>query len=410
MRPYDAVVVGAGPAGSVAALVLARGGATVALVDKAEFPRDKACGDLIGPRGVRTLDDLGVLPRGARVGDMDVVGPNGRRVRLRAFAGRTYPGFGLAVLRRELDRGLRDAALAAGAVGITGRAGEPLWAADGGLAGFRLDGTGAEVRGEVVIGADGALSRVAQAAGLVDDQRVLWGFAMRAYTARSPVLPEILFWEPERWRGYPGYGWVFPGPDGVANLGVGVGVVGDRRAAARAARDLPAFAGSQGVAGLEGRLGGWLKMGMVGTVPARGRTLLVGDAAGLVNPLQGEGIAQAVGSARAAADAVLRAGPTGAAAEYRAALARRYAGYAAATAPITARMLAHPGVVAAAGRLLTAPGVGRLVAGGWSVFWNDLLDGAVPGWPRRAARAADVAARRLTARLPEHRAVWASLA
>jgi len=57
---FDAVVVGAGPAGSVAALTLARGGAHVALVDKARFPRDKACGDLIGPRGVALLSELGV--------------------------------------------------------------------------------------------------------------------------------------------------------------------------------------------------------------------------------------------------------------------------------------------------------------------------------------------------------------
>ena len=85
---YDAVVVGAGPAGSVAATVLARGGARVALVDKAEFPRDKACGDLIGPRGVQVLDDLGVTVPGAlRVGDMVVVGPR-HRVRLPCRPGR----------------------------------------------------------------------------------------------------------------------------------------------------------------------------------------------------------------------------------------------------------------------------------------------------------------------------------
>ncbi|MDQ6613335.1 MAG: FAD-dependent monooxygenase, partial [Actinomycetota bacterium] len=70
---FDTVIVGSGPAGSIAALVLARGGARVALVDKAAFPRDKACGDLIGPRGVQVLDDLGIASPGTtRVGDMVV--------------------------------------------------------------------------------------------------------------------------------------------------------------------------------------------------------------------------------------------------------------------------------------------------------------------------------------------------
>ena len=82
-RRFDVLVIGAGPAGSVAALVLARGGARVALVDKARFPRDKACGDLVGPRGVQLLSDLAIeSPPAATVGDMVVVGPTGRRVRL----------------------------------------------------------------------------------------------------------------------------------------------------------------------------------------------------------------------------------------------------------------------------------------------------------------------------------------
>jgi len=110
---FDVVVVGAGPAGSIAALVLARSGARVALADKAAFPRDKACGDLVGPRGVQVLADLGLGVPDARQGsDLLAVGPSGWRSRLPACTGRTCPGHGIIVPRLAL----REAALQAGAV------------------------------------------------------------------------------------------------------------------------------------------------------------------------------------------------------------------------------------------------------------------------------------------------------
>src|SRR3954466_4287548 len=96
-RRFDVLVLGAGPAGSVAALVLARAGARVALVDKARFPRDKACGDLVGPRGVQLLHDLAVdVGPAAPVADMVGVGPTGRRVPLPCFPGTSYPGHAVA--------------------------------------------------------------------------------------------------------------------------------------------------------------------------------------------------------------------------------------------------------------------------------------------------------------------------
>jgi geranylgeranyl reductase family protein len=412
----DVAVIGAGPAGSVAALVLARAGARVALVDKAAFPRDKACGDLVGPRGLQVLDDLGVRLTGTeRVGDMRVVGPTGRSVRLPCRPGTTYPGHGVALPRLAFDEALRTAAMDAGCVSHTARAGSPI--VDGGeLAGFELS-DGSRLHADAVIGADGATSRVASAAGLVDESRVLWGFALRAYVDAHVDLPMIVLWDEARWRGFPGYGWLFPGPGGRANLGVGVGVLGDRAAAGHAARSLGGFVGvlhrfgvlDQGVRLPPGRLGGWLKMGMVGTIPARGRVLLAGDAAGLVNPLQGEGISEALASGRAAAEAVL-ACPAAPGGHYRSFLAQRYAGFHGANAAVQGALVRRPRVVAATGRLLTAPVVGRAIAGGWAVYWNELLDGATPGGARTTAALATAIARTVTSRSSIRRSVTRSLA
>jgi geranylgeranyl reductase family protein len=402
---FDALVIGSGPAGSVTALMLARGGARVALVDKATFPRDKACGDMVGPRGLQLMTDLGLpVPAGPDVGDMLVVGPTGRRVRLPSADGLTYPGHGTAVTRTVFDALLHEAAVAAGAVPFCARADEPL-TADGEMDGYRLS-TGEALRADFVIGADGATSGVAAAAGLVADEQVLWGFAIRTYLPQAVDLAAIVMWEPTPWRAFPGYGWVFPGAEGGANLGLGIATRADRQAGARAVRLLPAFLQHLHTVGLldqpppsalPRRLGGWLKMGMVGTTPARGRVLLVGDAAGLVNPLQGEGIAQAMGSGRLAAEALL-AGPGQVAETYRAALLAAHQPYQWITAAAQAALVGRPRLVAAAARTLTAVGGGDSFAGGWAVFWNELLDGAPPGRHRSVATAITRLGRLATAR------------
>jgi geranylgeranyl reductase family protein len=401
---FDVAVVGAGPAGSVTALVLARAGARVALVDKAAFPRPKACGDAVGPRGVAVLHELGLAPEGegAPLGDMVVVGPSGRRLRLPCFEGVDYPGYGVAVPRQRFDAWLLDRALEAGAHGVTGRV-QDIGTTEAPVVELQ---DGRRFRADMVIGADGATSGVGDAAGLVDARRVLWGFAVRVYLDEPVALPHIVLWERERGRVFPGYGWLFPGPDGRANAGLGIGTLGDRRAGAGAVRLLPAFLDHLRDMGLvqhpgdgsgPGRLGGWLKMGMVGTTPAAGRVLLTGDAAGLVNPLQGEGIAHAMTSGRLAAEAVL-AGPGRAAATYRAGLARDHLDYHRVASAAHAALVGRPAAASVVGKLLTHPLVGRPLASGWSIFWNELLDGTPPGRPRTVAAAASLIGRAVTRR------------
>jgi geranylgeranyl reductase family protein len=384
----DAVVVGAGPAGSTAALVLAQGGARVVLVDKATFARDKACGDLVGPRALALLASLGLTPPAGRaVGEMMVVGPTGRRVLLPARAGRTYPDHGLAITRLRFDAWLRDAAVAAGAEPVTGR-----------VAGVRA-GTiefddGRRLVADIVVGADGATSGVAATAGLVDPGAVLWGFAQRSYVTQDVDRPIIALWDEAPGHGFPGYGWLFPGEAGTANVGLGIGLRADRFCASRAVARFDSFCEHLRRLGLLSapvkgrRLGGWLKMGMVGTVAARGRIFLVGDAAGLVNPLQGEGIAPAMTSAAAAAEAIL-AGPRSAASRYRQHLAAGPGRYTTVAAPVHASTITgSPRRVALLGRALTLPGVGAAIASPWALTWNDLLDGAPPSPTTFASRLA----------------------
>ena len=393
---YDVIVVGAGPAGSLAAFVLANAGVRVALVDKAGLGRDKACGDLVGPRGVRLLDDLGLgLPGARTAGDMIVAGPTGRRVVLPARPGRTYPGHAVIVPRARFDAHLRGAALDAGAVDIAAH----VVSVDDGR--VTLD-SGGTIDADFVIGADGATSTIARTAGLVDPARVLWGFAVRGYLAADVAMPVIALWNDRPRRGFPGYGWLFPGPEG-ANVGLGLGLGHSRHDANRAQRQLDAFRAHLHRIGLLDAadcspmrvLGGWLKMGVVGTRPANAKVLLVGDSAGLVNPLQGEGIAQALASGQAAAGAVLDR-PGDAAASYRQWVGSTYGPFASVTSPLHAAMVGHPRRVAALSSVLTAPVLAASIASTWAIYWNNLMDGGSSAAAVRSAGAVQHLGRALT--------------
>lgn len=401
---YDVVVGGSGPAGSVAALELARAGARVLMVDPDRFPRNKACGDVIGPSGIAVLADLRALPPGARpAGDVVLVGPDWRGVRLPWP--QTVDGCRAMVVQRStLDACLREAALRAGA--------EPWRARVTGLAQGPGDvdvvlGDAKRVCGSFLVGADGALSRVATASELLRPERALWGFALRAYGPARVAAPHIILWAPNGGPPLPGYGWVFPAGCGRANVGLGVAVGAERGHAALASRLFGAFVTAledRGIldrpAELRERRGGWLRMGLSGCVPASGRVLLVGDAAGLVNPLQGEGIAEAVTSGRAAARAILEQ-PSAAAAGYRRSLHAGFGGFQSRAGALHSAIIARPRLRTLAARGLTVPPAARVLAPGWAVWWNDLLDASTAG-PQKASAVA-IGAGSSVATLPARR-------
>lgn len=165
---FDVVVVGAGPAGSAAATLLASQGFHVGLLERARFPRAKPCAEYVSPGAVAVLDRLGVLPAvlaeaPARLSGMRIVGADGAW-----FEGRFSNGFGVGIPRELLDRHLARAAAARGAEVIEGAALESLREDEaGGIhAVVRLGGERGVIAARLLIGADGLNSRVACQLGL----------------------------------------------------------------------------------------------------------------------------------------------------------------------------------------------------------------------------------------------------
>ena len=381
MKHFDVIVVGAGPAGSICALSLVRTGATVGIVDKSRFPRDKACGDVIGPKAVRILRSLGITrPESAlEVSDVNIIGPGGSTVRLPSEQGLDYDGVGWSSPREIFDNHLLNYALESGAEFVNARVGT-VALIDSGYEVALPDGR--KLHSEYLVGADGAISTVAQSLELVDPSKFLLGFAVRTYLEATIELPTISLWEQPMGRLFPGYGWAFPSAGGRVNLGVGVGVGSNKRAGSIATKELEGYyhrlanakVVSDGASPTQ-KLGGWLKMGTSGTMPGKGRALLVGDAAGLVNPLQGEGIAQAIASSVAAAR-VIEMGILDPAALYRRWIQENLLDYQKASSLLHRIAIANPRLALAAMKLLFNPVVSTRLDSAWGIFWNDLADGA----------------------------------
>ncbi|MGH2539291.1 MAG: geranylgeranyl reductase family protein [Actinomycetota bacterium] len=318
----DVLVVGGGPGGAAAAYYLARHGLDVTVVDRSSFPREKVCGDGLTPRSVAALVRMGV----------ETDDPGFERVQgLRVYSRyatielpwpelSSWPDYGLVMPRARFDQLLIERAQKAGARLLERtEAVEPLL--DGGwVTGARVrpaedrEAEPTEIASRFTIAADGAASRFAKPAGVRrDDSRPL-GIAARRYY-RVPYDPGPWFesWL-DLWEGdllLPGYGWLFPMVGGRINLGAGLLNTFKDFKQISAQRLFDAFATmlpeDWGIAEetAEGRvLSGPLPMGLNRVPEVVPGMLLIGDAAGAVNPFNGEGIAYAMETAEVASELV----------------------------------------------------------------------------------------------------------
>ena len=314
---FDAVVVGGGPGGATTAYWLARAGRRVLVIDKAKFPREKVCGDGLTPRAVRCLEDIGLKTEGpewARVDGLRIVGA-GLVLDLPWPELHSMPAYGLVRTRLDFDSALLEHAKEAGAtVWEETSVEEAVTDPSGVVVGVEVarNGDRARVDAPVVIAADGAASRFAMSLGGRRLESRPMGVAARTYY-RSPKASELTYFESylELWRGddlLPGYGWIFPLPDGTVNVGLGMLSTSRyfqqydyRKLLEEWVGGLPAEWGFTRENQVGKPRGGPLPMGFNRTPLARPGLMVIGDAAGVVNPFNGEGIAYAMETAKIAA-------------------------------------------------------------------------------------------------------------
>jgi menaquinone-9 beta-reductase len=321
----DVIVVGAGPAGSAAATHLARAGLDVLVLEKSTFPREKVCGDGLTPHGVKQLIDLGIDTR-PEAGWLHNKG-------LRVLGGgltlelpwpdlASFPPYGVVRPRQDFDEMLARHAEKAGA-----RIHENTTVTEaitdersGRVVGVRSKT--ASYRAPLTIACDGVSARVALSCGIGKRDDRPMGVAVRRYYASPRTDDDYLeshleLWDrsdPERPSLLPGYGWIFGMGDGTSNVGLGIlstsSAYGrtDYRALLRSWLDGTPEEWGFREHNARGKIGGAaLPMGFNRTPHYHDGLLLVGDAGGMVNPFNGEGIAYAMESAALAAECAIQA-------------------------------------------------------------------------------------------------------
>ena len=387
----DVAVIGAGPAGAATAIQAARGGARVTVFEKASPGRDKVCGDGLTPRAVSALNELGIGLDGAhRIDGLRMIAGSTRRELLWPADNRFGP-HGAVWPRRTLDRHLVEAAEAAGAEIVWDTEVLPTLGDDGAVVGVDEAGGGGRWRADLVVLATGAPGAAARMLGAERVESEPFGLAIRTY-ATSPRhadrhLEACLTLRSEEGGWVPGYGWMFPAGDGTVNIGVGSmstmkgfrklnlnRLLGDYRALVAGDWELGEF--------LERPRAWRLPMS---TVRRHGRGwAAVGDAAGLINPMNGEGIDYGLESGMLLADLFLD-DPAAAPQAYDRIIGERFDGFLR-TGRRFSFLIGHPWILR--NGLRVAVGT-QAVANITLQVMGNLIDGDAPGMASRVLGVAD---------------------
>ena len=316
---YDVIIVGAGPAGSTCAMFLGREGNKVLLIDKAKFPRDKTCGDACSGKSVGVLRELGLLPEIEKAAHGKIFGvifssPNGTVLEV---PGKDAKASGFVCRREVLDniifKGAKKYANTLEEFTVTDllREGNQVV----GVTGIDKDGKQQQFHAKIVVGADGAASTVAQKVGVFELDGKHHCTAVRGYydgvTGMKEMI-EIHFTKTV----LPGYLWIFPYEDGTANVGVGMLTddirkhkINLKELMEREIKENPIFkerfANAKPITEVKGwnlPLGSKIRKHIAGD-----GWVLLGDSASLIDPFSGEGMGNAMTSAKIAFRTISRA-------------------------------------------------------------------------------------------------------
>jgi len=384
----DLIVIGAGPAGSAAAIVAARAGARVTVFEKGQHGRDKVCGDGLTPRAIAALDHLAIDHSVAhRIDGLRMIA--GRKTRELAWPETDrFPNHGAVWPRNRFDTHLMDVAVASGADLRHGVEAIPL-VEDGRCVGVTAGG---EVhRADMVVLAAGAQGAAAKVLGAERDPDEPFGLAIRAYapTPRHAErhLEACLSLRDEHGTAVPGYGWMFPAGDGTVNIGVGAlsTMKGFKKLNLNTLLDQYASLVRE-----SWQLGDYCDKPRAWRLPMScvrrqgPGWVAVGDAAGFVNPMNGEGIDYGLESGTLASELFL-ADPTSAPARYDREVGERFDAFLR-TGRRFSFLIGHPWIL--------RPGL-RIAVGTQSAaditlaVMGNLIDSQTPGAAGRVMRMAD---------------------